>query len=225
MAIQQDWNKSKLQDYLLFDYWAPFPARYVLAGFDYLSGQRQRNSGVVALDKKEYSPRELSLWDVRRLTDLWESGSLGDDKHPPAFFIDWALSKRYRPAWLDWAIEQGLYIPKHVPPELAELAKSEQQVAHAETVKTVPATSPSGDDKPWLIADSNAPTPEQPWYIPARYFAWQLVIEDTTLLNKRVLLSEKVEQSLKNAGIKSSRGKKHPGASTILKAFTKVKLG
>ena len=40
------------------------------------------------------------------------------------------------------------------------------------------------------------PDPDEPWYIPARYFARQLVKEDSTLLNKKDLLAEKVAQSL-----------------------------
>lgn len=38
-------------------------------------------------------------------------------EHPcysPEYVIDWALSKRFRPDWLDWAIEQKLYTPKEL---------------------------------------------------------------------------------------------------------------
>jgi len=35
MAIQQDWDKSNLADYLLFDLWEPNNAWLVLAGLDY----------------------------------------------------------------------------------------------------------------------------------------------------------------------------------------------
>ncbi|MFA6971451.1 MAG: hypothetical protein WC208_08640 [Gallionella sp.] len=79
--------------------------------------------------------------------------------------------------------------------------------------------------KPWLVASPNDPTPDFPWYTPARYFARQLVKDDSTLLTKRKLLSEKVEQSMKNAGIKKRGGKKPHSATTILKAFANVTLG
>lgn len=63
----------------------------------------------------------------RNLCDLWESSihsrrvikeARNIDAHPlyheypSAYIIEWALSKRSRPDWLDWAIERGLYIPK-----------------------------------------------------------------------------------------------------------------
>jgi hypothetical protein len=79
--------------------------------------------------------------------------------------------------------------------------------------------------KPWLIVDPVDPPPAQAWYTPARYFARQLVLKDSTLLTKRLLLAEKVSQSLSNAGI-CKRGRKGRHApETVLKAFSNVALG
>lgn len=94
----------------------------------------------------------------------------------------------------------------------------------AAKVEAIPVTTP-GDDKPWLIASSNDPRPEHPWYTPARYFARQLVKGDTTLLTKRRMLADKVVQSLTNAGIKKRGGKKPFSRDTILKALSNVTLG
>lgn len=79
--------------------------------------------------------------------------------------------------------------------------------------------------KPWLIADPNDPQPKQSWYIPARYFARQLVKDDSTLLTKRNKLAVKVVQSLSNAGIKKRGGVNPFDASTVLKALIRVYLG
>lgn len=70
-------------------------------------------------------------------------------------------------------------------------------------------TADKQTEKPWLICNSNDPKPTQPWYTPARYFARQLVVEDSTLLNKRDLLANKVAASLKYSGF-YKRGGNYP---------------
>ena len=45
------------------------------------------------------------------LLQYWNSGK-HPDCTPPLYFIEWALSKDFRPEWLDHAIELGLYKPK-----------------------------------------------------------------------------------------------------------------
>lgn len=79
--------------------------------------------------------------------------------------------------------------------------------------------------KPWLLPDPKDPTPEQPWYTPARFFARQLVREDTTLLTKRPKLADKVSKSLAGAGVFKRGGKSPPAADTVLKALVNVPLG
>lgn len=81
-----------------------------------------------------------------------------------------------------------------------------------------------GEEKPWDKINPNDPTPEQPWYTPARYFARQLVINDSTLLNKRDNLARKVVQSLDNVGIKKRGGKKPFDPNTVKKALSNVKF-
>ena len=49
-----------------------------------------------------------------RLNSLWVNGHAQNKSYSPEYFIDWALSKRFRPHWLDWAIEQKLYTPKEL---------------------------------------------------------------------------------------------------------------
>ena len=84
----------------------------------------------------------------------------------------------------------------------------------------------ASDKKPWMQIAPSDPKAMQPWYIPARYFARQLVIEDSTLLVKRLILADKVAISLSNVGIYKRGGKKkRHDAATILKAFANVTLG
>ena len=45
------------------------------------------------------------------LLQYWNSGK-HPEYTPPSYFIEWALSKNFRPEWLDRAIEFGLYTPK-----------------------------------------------------------------------------------------------------------------
>lgn len=80
-------------------------------------------------------------------------------------------------------------------------------------------------EKPWLVIDPSDPKAVQSWYTPARYFARQLVMTDSTLLQKRSVLADKVSKSLANAGIKKRGGNLALNSATVLKAFSNVVLG
>lgn len=88
-----------------------------------------------------------------------------------------------------------------------------------------PDKAGSDDKKPWLVADPTDPKAPHHWYTPARYFARQLVLSDSTLLIKKLVLADKVSMSLTNAGIYKRGGKKPYDATTVLKAFSNVALG
>ena len=120
MAKQADWSKTNLKRYLRGSDWHPYKALWILAGFLMLDGDNPDDwDGMTKKECRDYSFL-TALWDARP-----ESRSVPDfynDPHTPAYYIDWALSKRIRPVWLDWAIEQQLYIPKR---EAAKTAPSE----------------------------------------------------------------------------------------------------
>lgn len=78
------------------------------------------------------------------------------------------------------------------------------------------------EPSPWLIPDTLDPAPEQPWYVPARYFARQLVKDDSTLLTKKGLLAEKVAKSLKAVGIFKRGGKLPLDPNTVKKSFSNL---
>lgn len=144
---------------------------------------------------------------------------------------------------IKWAIKNGYFISReickmHGVTEGADghPGNTLSSVTKPTTAKIndVPFTSPSGsettnapaaDVKPWEIVDPKDPLPEQHWYTPARYFARQLIRDDTTLLTKREILADKVVQSLTGAGIKKRGGEKRFSSGTILKAFSNVSLG
>ena len=80
-------------------------------------------------------------------------------------------------------------------------------------------------EKPWLIPDPNDPIPELLWYIPARYFARNLIKDDPMLLVKRNTLTNKIVVSLTSVGIKKRGGIKPFDSNTIKKALVNVSLG
>ena len=130
----EDWERSGLADYLLYDYWVSYRAWYVLAGYHYYAETDSDFNILIdsALNKRlalecfefDVAPRaeeeraEMEK-NANRLHKFWINAGHINDPHPPQFFIEWALSKRIRPAWLDWAIERGLYTPKQETAQIA----------------------------------------------------------------------------------------------------------
>lgn len=105
MEAEQDWGGTKLEHYLRLDCWEPKLACGVLS----LQLFPQESCTVTeAMARMNRDQKKIN-----RLLQLWssESNSAHLEKHPPAFFIEWVLSKNIRPDWLDWAIERRLYIP------------------------------------------------------------------------------------------------------------------
>jgi hypothetical protein len=140
---------------------------------------------------------ELSKGDSSSIRTVQNAGSTKAITHiTMSSLSEWALSK-YGISLLG-ATTSNLNIPK-VQPE--------------------PTAS---NEKPWLIIATQDPAPTQPWYTPARYFARQLISEDSTLLIKTDLLTQKVAQSLSKVGIYKRGGKKPFNPDTIKKAFSNV---
>ena len=94
MHQNQNWDKSKLQEYLLYDTWDVEPALRLLAGFDYIGG-RERVS-------------ELSYYPG--LDPSIEVNMLEFDEFEYAFLKELEdCATRLRNFW---AIEHGLYVPE-----------------------------------------------------------------------------------------------------------------
>ena len=216
MEAKKDWDKTDLKDYLLYEFWKPEEACAVLAGC-FSTKKKNTVYGTTARQTSE----EKALLDANaRLRRLWLSrGQYAPyEKHPPAYFIEWARSNGLPPDWLNWAIKRGLYDPEQ------ETKKPLQDAPDAEG-GDVPVKTPAVAISPWLIADPKDPKPEQPWYTPARYFARQLIKDDSTMLTKRNLLAKKIGASLSGVEIYKRGGKLPIADTTILKALTNVSLG
>lgn len=125
MPTTQGQDKSELANYLRYDNWWPSNAMRVLAGLDYHKPKQYARDKALFGDWLAHAPddreRELAKMnaDVERLRSFWSAGAkdrsgkfYDHQGYPPAYFIEWALCKKFRPGWLDWAIERGLYHPK-----------------------------------------------------------------------------------------------------------------
>lgn len=134
------------------------------------------------------------------------------------------------PQFAEWALSMGWTLPEKFPRWKAAPAKPVTQTpAPAQSpapLATVVTDKPAPvNEKPWLVVDPKDPIAEQSWYTPARYFARQLVLKDSTLLTKKQVLADKVSLSLYGVGIYKRGGKKRHAADTVLKAFSNVALG
>lgn len=60
----------------------------------------------------------LHIWSEHsHFLRIWKSGAHAEDRYPPKYFIDWAISKRLSIDWLDWAKAEGYYGEKAVAEE------------------------------------------------------------------------------------------------------------
>ena len=165
----QNWKNSRLQDYLLYDNWTLHFSWEILAGFDgkltystiskeaelgseYLLDLASKHllgyaSGITSDDEYiDKSQVQKMLNTIDRLEDFWWSSNWKGISMSPASLIDWALSKHIRPNWLDWAIEEKLYLPMNEP--------SKVQTIIFDTITTYP---PELDlaNKAWQAVSSN----------------------------------------------------------------------
>ena len=116
-------------------------------------------------------------------------------------FVDWAINI------VDWDISK----------ELETLVTTKEKVED----KLYREDKPNGE--PWKEHRKGDPDPKHPWRTVARYFARELVRDDSTLLTKNSLLHNKIVASLADVGIYKRGGKKPFDPQTIRKAFTKIK--
>ena len=131
----QDWSKTGLKDYLLYDKWDQNSACCVLAGLDF--HQNRESKGDMLLDTENYFDfladgyekilDQISI-DYSRLKAFSATSDQEREYDTPRAYIDWALSKQFKPLWLDWAIGKNLYIPKQ------EAIQEKIETANADTI-------------------------------------------------------------------------------------------
>jgi len=52
----------------------------------------------------------LNIWhEHSQILRIWKSGVHSEERYPPKYFIDWAISKKLSIDWLDWAKAEGYY--------------------------------------------------------------------------------------------------------------------
>lgn len=162
--MQQNWDNSNLGRYLRLNQWNPHIAFRILAGLDYYGPgddpwdefdpdfSLDRSVGIygqLSFTSQEDSERNYSqlkeMWvQYDRLSELWSMGLNDfDEKHPPAFFIAWAISQEFQPEWLHWAIEKNLYTPsqindhRHVDSNNTTKPMSRQQFQQQEILRVI----------------------------------------------------------------------------------------
>ena len=164
MKLKQDWDNSDLTDYLLYGNWSAYQGWCLLAGADGNNDSVPLDSDLFKCTTTDDQKEWMGYLELKidRLRNFWLADELSNENKPPLFFIEWALSKRFRPEWLDWAIEKGLYTEKQAatidiallpfdvksefyPPEL-DIALRAWQAVSANNGKSKPKTQ----IKDWL---------------------------------------------------------------------------
>lgn len=155
---------------------------------------------------------KIEITDIYKLQNIHSDITKAIDGCPP----DLSCSDSYK---LHSKISVGvanIYITKHIFDSL-----NDSNIRHA---KSIPEPS-KHTTNPWDIPHPSDPPAKLYWYTPARYFARELVVKDSTLLKKRDKLAQQVVKSLTGVGIFKRGGEKAHDPNTVLKAFVKVNLG
>ena len=110
--MEINWECSGLQDLLLYDFWTPYQGWCIIAGLDYRVLDKGEKLEALFAPSDDITDFLFSSDEVDRLRDFWLNADMGETVQTPKFIIDWALSKRFKPKWLEWAIQENLYQPK-----------------------------------------------------------------------------------------------------------------
>lgn len=228
-----DHRRDKPADHPInWKYWASLPALKqweacalsVNVNPDNLKAKRMVMPGMPEFLPESFPSRSVELEFDRRLTMF---NRYAEGNHLAVV----------RPQWFaGWCGHVGL---EDLPPELVAMATPEPKAAPVAMPEPTPAPvvavgalggmepdkAAPVDETPWLVVDPKDPIAEHHWFTPARYFARQLVRSDSTLLNKKLVLADKVSRSLYSVGIYKRGGRKRHAADTVLKAFSNVTWG
>lgn len=140
MTVEQDWGSSKLEDYLLSATWKAEDAMYILCGRDHLNNCKPldiKAFNFFMVSEMELGETNIPCKEADRLKEIWEREfeEVKAAQHSPAFFIEWAISKKHSPAWLDWAIRNSFYTPKKVVKPTAQPEANMPENSDPQSVK------------------------------------------------------------------------------------------
>ena len=180
--------------------------------------------------------KEEAVFILNGLDPVANLHQLADGVNPkdPMLATYWFAVKRFAPNkritpvedWLDWARkgtkEEPWQEPLTYANELREAYASKDFKLLIRRLSYMRGNQASGE--PWWISHPDDPEPSSPWYIPARYFARQLVKADPALITKRMSLAQKIEQALADHGIFKRGGSLPPQASSIVNALSNINL-
>jgi hypothetical protein len=127
--------------------------------------------------------------NIADMKDILSEFNNDDKKIVRVVPYDFEHTKRqyiYAIDFIEWAKSRGYQIP--------------EEISRALKIKTENHQKNLNDSKPWFIKDPRDPEPKYEWYIPARYFARELVTKEPYLLNKREKLASRVSKLLIDVG-------------------------
>ena len=137
MIYENSNEYPRLREYLERVSWAQEPGLRVLVGLDYYFKSGFENlpmgtpppgttSTADGIQTKQETHQMLDrLSDLsRRWLGLFDNDDDRAKERTPKFFIDFALSRNFRPEWLDWAIGKGLHVPADAKGEAAPVTRN-----------------------------------------------------------------------------------------------------
>jgi hypothetical protein len=106
---------GRLNEIFLYDYWEATEGLQYLVGVDSF-GVKDGIEYVNTVGAERYTcPKDMDIVGAfrDRLADLqrvWKSGK-HEERNPPYYYLNWALSKGFQISWLDFAVHEGLVLP------------------------------------------------------------------------------------------------------------------
>jgi hypothetical protein len=195
-------NEESAKDYLARGGWSKEDAVFILNGLDPVANRHL----LIGNDDPKDPMLATYLFAVRRF----------------------APTQRITPVdvWLDWAMSGTHEEPRQEPltfaKELREAHIGKDYKLLVRRLNYLREHQESGE--PWWTSHPADPEPSSDWYIPARYFARQIVKVDPALIKKRKSLAQKIKVALADHGIFKRGGSLPPQASSIMNALSNVNL-
>ena len=180
--------------------------------------------------------KEEAVFLLNGINPVANLHQLADGVNPkdPMLATYWFAVKRFAPNkriipvedWLEWARRGTKEEPRQEPltfaNELREAYYRKDFKLLIRRISYIRGNQASGE--PWWTSHPDDPEPSSSWYIPARYFARQLVKADPALMTKRKLLAQKIQLALADHRIFKRGGSKPPEASSIMNALSNINL-